>query len=71
MSMSDIGYSTGLSKTKVFDILHEGNTSDDQIFLRHNLAVNLYKNGLDLIAYADLVLPRISLFDMPSGRRKF
>ncbi len=55
MSMSDIGYSTGLSKTKVFDILHEGNTSDDQIFLRHNLAVNLYKNVLDLIAYADLV----------------
>lgn len=55
MSMRAISDRMGLSKTKVFDILHEANSPDNQIFLRHDLAVNLYKNGITLREYADLI----------------
>jgi hypothetical protein len=36
----------GISKTKVFDILHEADSSDKHICLCHNLTSNLSKNGI-------------------------
>jgi hypothetical protein len=52
--MRDIGKMTGLSKTKVFDILHEAESSDKHICLCHNLTSNLSKIGIMVREYAEL-----------------
>jgi hypothetical protein len=57
-SMEDIAGLVGLSKTKVHDILHGADSPDCPIFLCHNLAVNLGKNGLHIKQYADLIRAR-------------
>ena len=46
---------TGISKTKISVILHEANSPDNEIFLRHYLAVNLHKAGITIREYADLI----------------
>jgi hypothetical protein len=53
--MRDIADKLGFSKTKVYDILHDANTSDNELFLRHNLVSNLNKAGITIREYADLV----------------
>jgi hypothetical protein len=45
---------TDISKTKVYYILHEAESSDKKIFLCHNLTSNLNKNGITVREYAEL-----------------
>ena len=52
--MRQVSKLTGISKTKVSDILHES-SPDIQIFRRHDLKSNLYKYGITLNDYADLI----------------
>jgi hypothetical protein len=54
LSMRDIEKKMGISKTKVFDILHEAESSDKHIYLCHNLTSNLSKNGIMVREYAEL-----------------
>ena len=54
MSMGQISKMTDISKTKISVILHEANSPDNAIFLRHNLAVNLRKAGITMTEYAGL-----------------
>jgi hypothetical protein len=54
MSMRDIEKKMGISKTKVFDILHEAESSDKHIYLCHSLTSNLSKNGIMVREYAEL-----------------
>lgn len=55
MSMRAISEKTGISKSKVSDILHEAESPDKQIFLCHNLRANLNVRGIILREYTDLV----------------
>lgn len=52
LSMREIKKMMGISKTKVYDILHE--SSDKTIFLCHNLTSNLIRNGITVRQYAEL-----------------
>jgi hypothetical protein len=54
VSMREIEKMTDISKTKIFDILHEAESSDKQIFLCHNLTSTLHKNGRTVREYAEL-----------------
>jgi predicted DNA-binding protein YlxM (UPF0122 family) len=54
LSMRVIEKMMGISKTKVFDILHEAESSDKHICLCHNLTSNLSKNGIMVREYAEL-----------------
>lgn len=54
LSMRQVSQLTGISKTKVSDILHKA-PADIQIFPRHNLRLHLNENGIPLREYADLI----------------
>jgi sugar-specific transcriptional regulator TrmB len=54
MSMREIQKMTDISKTKVYDILHEAESYGKKIFLCHNLTSNLNKNGITAREYAEL-----------------
>ena len=54
-SMKVISEMTGISKTKVHDILHEADSEDRQIFLCHDLRLRLHKEGIPLRDYADVM----------------
>ena len=60
-SLKFIATSMNLSKTKVYNILCEADSTKSKIFLRHKLIVNLYKRGLNLRPYADLMRTRNKL----------
>jgi hypothetical protein len=53
--MRAVSEMTGISKTKIYDILHEADSPDKQIFRYHDLRSNLYKDGISLRDYADLI----------------
>ena len=52
--MTDIEKKMGISKTKVFDILREAESSDKHICLCHNLTSNLSIIGIMVREYAEL-----------------
>lgn len=53
--MRQVSETTGNSKTKVCEILHEADSPDKRIFRCHDLKSNLYKNGTSLRDYADSI----------------
>jgi hypothetical protein len=55
LSMRSVSEMTGISKSKVYEILHEADSPDKQIFRCHDLRSNLYKAGISLRDYADLI----------------
>jgi hypothetical protein len=55
LSMRLVSEMTGISKSKVYEILHEADSPDKQIFRCHDLRSNLYKAGISLRDYADLI----------------
>lgn len=70
LSMRTIENIIGFSKTKVFNILHEANSPDNPIYLRHDLVANLYKKGMTPSEYADLIRARNILikYDIEPGK---
>ncbi len=58
-SMQQIADSIGISTTQVYDIINDRESPDGRIHLAHILTVNLSKNGLDLIDYADIIRANI------------
>ena len=71
MSMRDIEKKMGISKTNVFDILHEAESSDKHIYLCHNLTSNLSKNGITVREYAELYRAKNILMRKASNQRKY